>query len=129
MKHLLLYVFGFCVLCCCSHGPTPEEVAGQTAKAYYDLLIQGKYDQFVDGRYHSDSIPSAYREQLITNAKMFAGWQKKERQGILNVRVMDVKTDTINQDTNVLLEFTYGDSTNEVVMVPMVEQDGVWYMR
>ena len=29
--------------------PDPSEVVGQTAKLYYDYLLQGRYREFVDG--------------------------------------------------------------------------------
>jgi hypothetical protein len=130
MKNLLLFAFGFCALCwSCGQSIAPEEVAAQSAKAYYDLLIQGKFEQFVDGRYRADSIPSSYREQLIANAKMFMGEQEKTHKGLKQVQVLRVEPDTSQHVANVFLIFTYGDSANEEVVVPMMEQNGVWYMR
>ena len=121
---------GFCALCwSCDHGPAPEEVAAQAAKTYYDLLLQGKYDQFVDGRYQPDSIPASYREQLVANAKMFIGEQQEAHRGIKEVRIANAKADTLHHVANVFLVFVYGDSTNEEVLVPMVEHKGVWYTR
>lgn len=130
MKNLLLLAFGFCALCwSCGQSIAPEEVAAQTAKTYYDLLIQGKFEQFVDGRYRADSIPSSYREQLIANAKMFMDEQEKAHRGLKQVQVQRVEPDTVQHVANVFLIFTYGDSTREEVLVPMIEHDGVWYTR
>ncbi|MBM6993155.1 MAG: hypothetical protein I3J02_07825 [Prevotella sp.] len=130
MRKLLLAVLAFCALCwACDQGPTPDEVAAQAAKTYYDLLIQGKYDQFVDGRYQPDSIPASYREQLLANAKMFVGEQQEAHRGIREVRIANAKADTAHHVANVFLVFVYGDSTNEEILVPMVEHKGVWYTR
>ena len=65
---LWLLVF---VCACGSQGPSPADIAGHAAKVYYDRLLQGHYDQFVDGRYLPDSIPASYRGQLVTNMQMF----------------------------------------------------------
>ncbi len=130
--HRLLYLFGLVLLLqltACGHSPGPEEVAAETAKAYYEQLLHGKYDQFVDGRYFPDSIPGSYREQLIANAKMFVGEQQEQHKGISEVRIANAQADTATHTANVFLTFVYGDSTKEEVLVPMVEHRGVWYRR
>ena len=39
-----------CMLSCHkTEGQKPEEMAGRTAKAYYDYLIEGKYEAYTDG--------------------------------------------------------------------------------
>ncbi len=131
MKNLLYLILASCLLfiAACSEGPTPDELAGQAAKAYYELLIQGKYDQFVDGRYQPDSIPASYRDQLIANAKMFVGQQQDEHRGLKEVRLLRAQADTANHVASAYLIFVYGDSTSEEVVVPMVEVKGVWYTR
>jgi hypothetical protein len=45
------------------------------------------------------------------------------------VRVSNAKTDTIQKYTNVFLVLCYGDSTNEEIVVPMVEREGRWRMK
>lgn len=132
MKHFF-YVLLFCCLvfvgCGETDGPHPEQVAAHAAKVYYDALLQGHYDQFVDGRYQPDSIPQGYRDQLITNAKMFVGQQQEEHRGITAVRITDAKADTVKHVADVYLMLVYGDSTKEQIVVPMVEEKGVWYLR
>ena len=105
------------------------ELAARTAKLYYDALLEGRYEQFVDGTYHKDSLRPQYRQQLIDNARMFVGQQQDEHRGIREVRVSDFKFDSITTDCNVFLVFAYGDSTSEDVLVPMTEKDGVWLMK
>lgn len=120
----------FCALCCrCGHKPTPGDVAAQVAKTYYDLLLDGRYDRFVDGRYMPESIPASYREQLITNVKMFMGEQETMHRGLKKVCVVRAKADTSGRVADVFLLFVYGDSTSEEVLVPMVEHRGTWYLR
>ncbi len=124
----LLYITLLLIAVGCG-GTDPAEVASAAAKEYYKLLLEGKYDEYVDGFYRPDSIPGSYRSQLIDNAKMFMAQQKEERRGLLDVRVVSAKVDTSLHVANVFLILSYGDSTNEEIVVPMVEQKGVWYMR
>ncbi len=123
---LWLLVF---VCACGSQGPSPADIAGHAAKVYYDRLLQGHYDQFVDGRYLPDSIPASYRDQLITNMQMFMGQQQQEHGGLREVRYVSATADTARHVAQVYLLFVYGDKTTEQVLVPMVEHKGVWYMR
>lgn len=128
-KVIILLFLGAFLLTGCKEQPKPEQVAAQTAKNYYEALLRGHYEQFVDGTYQPDSIPGGYREQLIANAKMFVGQQNEERKGIKQVRVVNAKADTARHAGIVFLSFTYGDSTTEQVVVPMVYVKGLWYMK
>ena len=113
----------------CSTRPDPADVAAQAAKQYYDYLLEGKYEAFIDGQYRPDSIPGSYREQLIMNAKMFMGQQQREHRGIKETRIVNAEADTARHEANVFMVFCYGDSTTEEVLVPMVENKGIWYLR
>ncbi len=125
----LFYSFLALLAVACASEPDAGEVAAQAAKVYYEQLLAGKYEHWVDGFYRPDSIPASYRRQLIDNAKMFVGQQKEERRGILDVRVVNGVADTAKHSANVFLLFAFGDSTSEEVVVPMVQHRGVWYMR
>ena len=128
MKNLLYILMGLFFLAC-SSTPDQGEVAARAAKQYYDYLLQGDYASFVDGHFRHDSIPDTYREQLIANAKMYMNQQTVEHRGIKDVHIVQVKADTEKHAANVFLVFVYGDSTNEEIVVPMVENKGVWYLR
>lgn len=130
MKKILYVFIGFLVVTvwACNQAD-PSDVAAHDAKQYYDYLLEDKYEAFVDGQYRPDSIPASYREQLIVNAKMFVGQQKEEHRGIKEVRIVDAKADTAQHAANVFLLFAYGDSTSEEINVPMVEHEGIWYLR
>ena len=113
----------------CGNGPSKEELAGLAAKGYYLHLVQGEYEQFVEGRFMADSLPDDYRSQLIEGYKQFVAQQLEARKGIQEVSVSRAYTDSLAGYTNVLLMLCYGDSTTEEVVVPMVERDGRWMMK
>ena len=109
--------------------PTPEELASLAAKGYYDHLIHGEYELFLEGVDLPDD--PGYRSQLLDNYQQFMATQQSLHGGIREVRVVRAKTDSIQLQpyTSVFLTLCFGDSTNEEIVVPMVERDGRWRMR
>ena len=123
------------VLAACGNA-TKEELAALAAKGYYDHLIHGEYEQFYEGmdqRTLSDgtalSDEAAYRSQMLDNLRQFMARQTQEHRGVLEVRVSNATTDTVQQLTNVFLVLCFADSTNEEIVVPMVERHGAWRMK
>ena len=125
----LLYLFVAMVIVACTSSLDEGEVAARAAKEYYGYLLQGNIASFVDGHYRPDSIPDTYREQLITNTKMYVNQQNEEHRCIKDIRIVDTKTDMQKHAANVFLVLSFGDSTSEEIVVPMVESGGVWYLR
>ena len=113
----------------CKKEVNQEEVMGQAAKQYYTYLLNGKYDAWIDGFFHSEPLRKEYRSQLIDNAKMFMYQQKEEHNGIKSFDLKDTNLDTLKNVANVFLNLTYGDNSQEQIVVPMVKNKGVWYMR
>ena len=119
-------------LAACRKQVDPAQMAAVAAKGYYDLLLEGNYEAYVDGFHYPDSIPASYRRQLLDNARMFIANQREAHKGIKRVEVTTAKADTADTATrsaNVFLLFVYGDSVKEQVLVPMVESRGEWKMR
>lgn len=107
-----------------------EELASLAAKGYYDHLIRGEYEQFLEGvDQRKRMADDDYRSQLLDCYEQFMAQQTTAHRGILEVRASNAKTDTIQKITNVFLVFCYGDSTNEEIVVPMVERNGSWRMK
>ena len=128
MKKLAVMVL-MAVLAACGSA-TKEELASLAAKGYYNHLIDGEYEQFYEGfdqRALSDE--AGYRSQMLDNLRQFMARQEQEHRGVLEVRVSNATTDTVQQFTNVFLVLCFGDSTNEEVVVPMVERNGAWRMK
>ena len=130
MKRILIFVFGAVLLASCKKEEVkPEDIALQAAKVYYDQLIAGDYDSFVEGTLKGDSVPPAYKQQLVLNMQMFMERQKIEHKGIASVMPVRAVADTAAHTAESFLSITYADSTREEIVVPMVERKGVWYMR
>ena len=123
------------VLAACGSA-TKEELASLAAKGYYDHLIHGEYEQFYEGM-DQRTLPdgttlsdeAVYRSQMLDNLRQYMARQAQEHRGVLEVRVSNATTDTVQQLTNVFLVLCFADSTNEEIVVPMVERQGTWRMK
>ena len=72
MKHsFVLLLIAALMFGGCSKEQTPEELAGQAAKTYYDRLLADDYEGFLRGKVTSDSLPDDYRAQLLTSYKQY----------------------------------------------------------
>ena len=122
-------VFLMILIGACS-SPTREELASLAAKGYYDHLIHGEYEQFLEGKdLLATSNDADYRSQLLENYRQFMEVLQSAHGGIRDVRIVRAKTDSLQSYTNVFLTLCFGDSTNEEIVVPMIEKEGRWRMR
>ncbi len=111
-------------------GVSKEELASLAAKGYYEHLINGEYEKFLEGKAGlKPHEGNEYWSQLLDNCHQFMRQQENSHRGVREVRVVNAKTDTIQKYTNVFMVLCFGDSTNEEIVVPMVEHDGRWFMK
>ena len=110
----------------CSHKDDGEQ-ARRAAMSYYECLIDGRYEEYVNGIAYSDSMTGVYRSQMVDLVAQFAAREEKERGGIISVQALG---DTVSGDVaSVFLEVLFGDSTHEEVTMPMVKCGGEWKMQ
>ena len=112
-----------------TEGPKPEELAARTAKIYYDYLLEGKYEAFIDGFYQPDSIPPSYRSQMILSAKQYVDQMKQDHDGLNAVNIAHARVDTAQHVGHAYLMLTFNDSTHEEIVVPMVLHRNNWMMK
>jgi hypothetical protein len=111
-------------------------MASLAAKGYYEHLIRGEYESFLEGvdvpdypAVHEEAGLPSYYDQLLDNYRQFMAQQQSAHGGIREVRIVRAKTDSIQHFTNVFLTLCFGDSTNEEIVVPMVNRGGRWCMK
>ena len=125
----MIFMMGLFFSSCREEKSDPGYLAGIAAKGYYDLLLEGKYKEFVDGYNQPYRLPNGYQDQLLMNAKMFVEQQQDEHKGMVKVNVLNAKADRAHHVADVFLQVVYGDSTKEQIVVPMVEVKDAWKMR
>lgn len=114
----------------CSKREVNGNMAAATfAKGYYERLIEGNYEGYVDALNYPGSIPSGYRQQLVLNARLFTEKQKSLHGGWVAVDIAGCDVDSLSSTAQAVLYLCYADSTREKVVVPMVERSGRWYIR
>ena len=110
-------------------SPSREQLASLAAEGYYRHLTMGEYERFLEGKAGADSLPADYREQLLVGYKQFLEQQRTTHHGIRGVQTTNARMDSTLQLVQVFLLLEYGDSTQEEIVVPMVECNGRWRMR
>ena len=127
--YALMLVAVATIVACSKKTGGDNKAAAYFAKGYYERLIEGNYEGYVDALNYPDSIPSSYRSQLVLNAKLFTEKQKSIHGGWVGVEIAGCVIDSLSPTAQAILNLCYADSTREKVVVPMVERDGRWYIR
>ena len=146
-KHLAFFGFfiSFMILAACSSEVSQEKRAMTTAQKYYEQLVAGDYNSFVEGSLMGqDSVPDTYRSQMLLNAQMFMERMQSEHNGIKSVKALRAKVDTIKASVpaasgepaaikeivaQAYLSLGFADSSKEEIVVPMVLKNDIWYIR
>ena len=130
ISHRLLLGIILMVASCGKSEKTDDGmIAAHAAKLYYENLIRGKGDQFLDGSDMPDTIPDDYRRQLLKNFEQFCVRQKEEHKGIDSVSINHAEFFEKDSTASVFLLLHFGDSTTEQIVVPMLKKKGLWIMR
>ena len=105
---------------------TPSEIA-ETAYAH---IIKGEYDEYLSGAYRVyDSIPQRYHNSLVNVLKQAAENEKKERKGMVSAKAIAENTNEKATYSVVRIDITYGDSTKEEIVVPVIKYNGRWRLK
>ncbi len=130
------FILAVLLLWACSKT-SPEWQAASAAKDYYDCLAKGHVEGFVQGKAGWDSLPVAYREQVQQAAALYLADVKAKHGGLHQVLIsedhyqdsQETLRDTVLQHTYAFLILCFSDSTQEEIVVPMVEADERWLMK
>ena len=134
MKRIMLPFLFASALLLVACGSKKEEVdqgelAARAAKLYYEQLLEGKYEAFLEGENRPGKLPDGYRKQLLINLQQFMEQQKSQHKGIDSISLASSVFSEKDSTASVFLLFHYGDKTTEQVVVPMIKRKSVWMMR
>lgn len=105
------------------------KLAAKAAKYYYEQLLKGDYEAFLDNENRTNNLPDNYRKQLLLNLKQFVAQQDSVHHGIDSITLGASHFSAKDNTASVFLLFYYGDKTTEQVVVPMVKERGKWILR
>ncbi len=105
------------------------KLAAKAAKHYYEQLLKGDYEAFLDNENRTNNLPDNYRKQLLLNLKQFVAQQDSVHHGIDSITLGASHFSAKDNTASVFLLFYYGDKTTEQVVVPMVKAHGKWILR
>lgn len=105
------------------------KLAAKAAKHYYEQLLKGDYEAFLNNENRTNNLPDNYRKQLLLNLKQFVAQQDSVHHGIDSITLGASHFSAKNNTASVFLLFYYGDKTTEQVVVPMVKERGKWILR
>ncbi len=141
MKKLLAFSIGLLSLCCwvsCS-SQTPEEQAAQAALSYYQRLMEGYPDGLQAAKSDNDSLPADYREQRQRIFQQYTHDIEQKHGGLQAVSLSQnaarrdsfriAGEDQWQQVVYAFLLLQFRDSTQEEIVVPMVQREGEWVLK
>ena len=105
------------------------KLAAKAAKHYYEQLLKGDYEAFLNNENRTNNLPDNYRKQLLLNLKQFVAQQDSVHHGIDSITLGASHFSAKDNTASVFLLFYYGDKTTEQVVVPMVKGRGKWILR
>ena len=110
---------------------SPEEQAALAAKEYYECLLKGDAEGLVSAKADADSLPDSYRRMLVMAYRQYLSDINSKHGGLHAIAVSEnvARRDSTKGVTYAFLLLSFNDSTREEISVPMVEQDGRWYVK
>ncbi len=120
-------LFFIILLVSCSSS-SPEKQAAEAAKACYDLLIEDDAVRFLECKARIDTLSADFGEQLLEAVRQYQRDIQQKHGGLREVRIADNQS-AFNTSQLSTLILCYADSTQEAIVVPMVERDGQWLMK
>ena len=137
LKRLLPFVVAgaLALISACKGGEDPDHKhSRKAAEKAYRMLIDGKYDDFVQQIYYADSLTDTYREQLADRMAEYMQTEADRRGGIVSATatydtLFTTPDDAFPLQAHVFLELTFGDGSHHEVGVPMVKVKGKWKLQ
>ena len=128
-KRLPILLLASCLLSLHSCSEDKHDGPSDAALGYYQALIDKDYAAFVDGMHGKKDLPASYRDQFIRLAQQFADKQLSLHNGVDSISVVCTRVNKQEDMANVFLRFCYSDSVKEEVVVPMIKEADVWFMK
>lgn len=135
MKQTLLTIL-ICTLIACSSSPSKEDPllveapSPHKVEKMYQPFCIGMYEEYVSHIYSLQDKSENYRQQALNMFKQQYATIIAERKGVANFSVTRIEQSPQNPlyaDAYILMH--YADSTSELIVLPMVREEGKWWFK
>ena len=129
MRKIFFFILciSFAMLSSC-HKPTSEEAAKETLKEAMEALNREDYDSYLQHVDMGVEMGAAQETFMRDVLKQHLGWRRSERAALVSIDMIDAQMDGDTICT-VYCQYTFADSTKEVVAQKMVRMGEKWKMR
>ena len=128
---LLVLLISF-LLAACSPGGKGSGVQPPTAKEvmeYYELYRSGNYAEYVKAMQSCDDKPADFCKQMADALKQHAARIKEEKGGTVSAEFLRTELHAEHFAADAYLSVTYGDSTKEEIVLPLVFWQEKWRLK
>ena len=120
------------LLTACSPGGKGEGLQPPTADevmAYYELYRSGNYADYVKAMQSCDDKPADFCKQMADALKQHAARIKAEKGGAVSAEFLRTEMHAEHSAADAYLSVTYGDSTKEEIILPLVFWQDKWRLK
>ena len=120
------------LLAACSPGGKGEGLQPPTADevmAYYELYRSGNYADYVKAMQSCDDKPADFCKQMADALKQHAARIKAEKGGAVGAEFLRTELHAEHSAADAYLSVTYGDSTKEEIILPLVCWQDKWRLK
>ena len=120
------------LLTACSPGGKGEGLQPPTADevmAYYELYRSGNYADYVKAMQSCDDKPADFCKQMADALKQHAARIKAEKGGAVSAEFLRTELHADHSAADAYLSVTYGDSTKEEIILPLVFWQDKWRLK
>ena len=120
------------LLTACSPGGKGEGLQPPTADevmAYYELYRSGNYADYVKAMQSCDDKPADFCKQMADALKQHATRIKAEKGGAVSAEFLRTELHAEHSAADAYLSVTYGDSTKEEIILPLVFWQDQWRLK
>ena len=120
------------LLTACSPGGKGEGLQPPTADeamAYYELYRSANYADYVKAMQSCDDKPADFCKQMADALKQHAARIKEEEGGTVSAEFLRTELHAEHSAADAYLSVTYGDSTKEEIVLPLVFWQDKWRLK
>lgn len=122
------------LLGCTAKEPAPPldegaQAGGVALRCYKALYVDNRAEKFLNGRSDAGSLSDDCRQQLLVLCRQHVQQVGRQHGGVTRVDFLQAQPDTALRVMQVFLKLTFGDATQEQIVVPMVKAGDEWKMK